>query len=235
MFNKIYTISPAFRAEPIKTKRHLAEFWRIEAFSQCRFEDILDVQEQMLTHIVSVLLKNNIKELTELKSPIESLKHIKLHFPRLTYEEAIEKLQKNGAKIFWGQALDRKMEIKLSGLFSQPFFITEFPVNDENLLHKPVPHKSELALSADLFAPAGYGEIGGCSELIMKKKLANARLDELGIDSAERQWYLSLKKFKPIHQSVFALGIERFLQWICNSPDISETIAFPRKYGEDYS
>jgi asparaginyl-tRNA synthetase len=232
MFDKIYTIAPTFRAEPLKTKRHLAEFWRIEALSLCSFEDILGIQEQLLTHIASILVKDKIKELSELNSPVESLRQIKFPFPRLTYEDAVEKLQKNGVKIFWGQTIDRKMEIKLANLFTQPFFITEFPVNGETLFHKPVPHRGELTLSADLFAPDGYGEIGGGSELLTKKKLINDRLDELGVESTERQWYFNLKKFKPQNQSVFALGIERILHWICRSKDIADTIAFPRKYDE---
>jgi asparaginyl-tRNA synthetase len=235
IFDKVYTVAPAFRAEPLKTKRHLVEFWRIEALSQCGFEEILEIQEHLLTHVVSVLVKDRIEELTELGSPVDSLKKIKTPYPRLTYENAIEKLQKNGVKVFWGQTLDRKMEIELAKMFSQPFFITEFPVNGETLFHKPVPHKSELTLSADLLAPDGYGEIVGSGELITEKKLITARLNELGIESAERQWYLGLKRFKPSHQSFFGVGVERVLQWICTSKDISETIAFPRKYGEDYS
>jgi asparaginyl-tRNA synthetase len=98
-FNRIYTIAPAFRAEPIKSKRHLAEYWRIHVFSTYNFEAMLTIQEQLLTYILLSLSKNCPKELAELDSPINNIKQIKIPFPRITYDHAIERLQRNGLKV----------------------------------------------------------------------------------------------------------------------------------------
>ena len=98
-FNRIYTIAPTFRAEPIKSRRHLAEYWRIHVFGTCNFEDMLTIQEKLLTHILQSLTKNCHKELTELHSPLTNLTQIKIPFPRITYDQAIETLQKDGLKI----------------------------------------------------------------------------------------------------------------------------------------
>ncbi len=233
-FDKFYTVAPAFRAEPTFSKRHLAEYWRIEAVSKCHFEDILSIQEQTLSYIIADLAKDNPEELKVLSTDIECLKQVKKPFPRLTYDMAIEKLQKKGKKVFWGQPIDRQMEIMLTRMFNQPFFITQFPMNGETLFHKPLPQKNELTFTADLFAPEGYGEIGGCSELITRKALLYKKLEELEIGTAEREWFLSLK-LNVGPQSVFALGVERLLQWLCHSDKISEVTAFPRAYGDDYS
>ena len=58
MFEKVYTVAPTFRAEPLKTKRHLAEFWRIEV-AACGFDlkQILQVQEEMVAHVCQELSK----------------------------------------------------------------------------------------------------------------------------------------------------------------------------------
>jgi asparaginyl-tRNA synthetase len=97
-----------------------------------------------------------------------------------------------------------------------------------------VPHKSELTLSADLFAPDGFGEIGGCNELITQKKLLKERLTTLEIEVAEQKWFLDLKS-NVGPQSVCVIGVERLLQWLCNSKSISDVMAFPRGFGLNYS
>ena len=234
LFNKIYTIAPTFRSEPVKTTRHLAEYWRIEVVSKCHFEAMLEIQEQMLTNIILALVAACSKEFTFLKLDLERLKRIKTPFPRLTYENAIEKLEKKEIKIFWGEPLDRKREIMLTQMFNQPFFITHFPMSGETLFHKSVSHKSELTLSADLFAPDGFGEIGGCNELLTQKKLLKERLRTLEIEPAEQKWFLDLKS-NVGPQSVCVIGVERLLQWLCNSKNIRDVIAFPRVFGANYS
>jgi asparaginyl-tRNA synthetase len=234
LFNKIYTIAPTFRAEQIESKRHLAEYWRIEAVSKCHFEDMLGIHEQMLTDVIHTLVKACSKEFTQLNIDTVRLKQVKKPFPRLTYEEAIEKLQNKGFKIFWGQPVDRKREITLTQMFNQPFFITQFPVSGETLFHKSVPHRSELTLSAELFAPHGFGEISGCNELITQKKLLKERLRTLEIEPAEQKWFLDLKS-NVGPQSVCVIGVERLLQWLCNCKSISDVIAFPRVFGFSYS
>jgi asparaginyl-tRNA synthetase len=233
MFNKIFTIAPTFRAEPIKSTRHLAEYWRIEISSLCPFEDILSIQERLLSQIILSLLKNEVNELIKLSSPITSVDQIKVPFPRLTYEEAIEKLQRNGLKVFWGAPITREMEINLTKRFIQPFFVTNFPVGPETLFYKSVPHNHMFTLSADLLAPEAYGEIAACNELITKKALIDKRLTEIGVEMGARKWYLALKNGNLSPQCTISMGLERLLQWVCRTDNIKETTAFPRQFNTD--
>jgi Aspartyl/asparaginyl-tRNA synthetases len=233
MFNKIYTIAPTFRAEQTNSKRHLAEYWRIEAFSTCTFEDMLSIQEQLTAHLLQALTTNCQTELTELDSPITDLTQIKTPFPRLTYDKAIEQLQRSGFKVNWGEPIARDMEVALTKLYTQPFFITNFPVSAETALYRTLPNESLLTYSADLLAPQGYGEIGACNELITQKALIKKRLTELGIEKEDKEWYLNTKKNNHLPQSMFIIGLERLLQWICKTDDIAETIAVPRQYGKE--
>jgi asparaginyl-tRNA synthetase len=233
LFGKIFTIAPTFRAEPIKSKRHLAEFWRIEIYSLCNFQSMMTTVERLLSHVISTLSKNEIDELTKLDSPLTNLAEVKTPFPRLTYEEAIEKLRRSGLKVFWGEPITREKEIKLTQMLTQPFFITGFPVGPETALYKSVPNNQMVTLSADLLAPESYGEIAACNELITKKALIDKRLTEMGVEIDARKWYLQYKKSKLAPQSMSTVGLERLLQWICKTDNIYETIAFPRQFGPD--
>jgi asparaginyl-tRNA synthetase len=233
MFNRIYTVAPTFRAEQIKSKRHLAEYWRIEVCGLCGFEEILSVQEKLLAHILRTLTSTCQKELTELKSPI-NLTKLEEPFPRLTYDEAIEQLQKNSAKIKWGEPISKDNEVALTKRYEQPFFVTHFPLNPETILYRTLPNESLLTLSADLLAPQGYGEIGACNELITKKALIQQRLTEAGIASEDKKWYLQTRKSTITPQSMAVIGLERMLQWVCNLDNIKKTITIPRQFGEEW-
>jgi asparaginyl-tRNA synthetase len=233
LFDKVYTIAPTFRAEKIKSKRHLAEYWRIEAFSKCPFEEMLSIHEQLLTHLLGILSKNCTEELTTLESPLIGLAQIKNPFPKLTYDKAIEQLQKSGFKVNWGEPITREMEVALTKLYIQPFFVTNYPLNAETVLYHTLPGESMLTYSADLLAPQGYGEIGACNMLITQKALINKRLTELEIAKEDKAWYMRQKNNNLPVQSMFTIGLERLLQWVCKTDNIAETIAVPRQYGKD--
>jgi asparaginyl-tRNA synthetase len=230
MFNRIFTVAPTFRVEQNTSKRHLAEYWRIEVCGLCEFEELLAIEEKLLAHILQSLTSNHEKELIELKSPITNLKKLETPFPRLTYDKVIKQLQKNGINIQWGEPISKTNEVALTKQYEQPFFITHFPLNPETALYRTIPNEGLLTFSADLLAPQGYGEIGACNELITHKALIRKRLTELGVETEEQEWYLRIRKKEVDPQTVMTLGLERLLQWICNIGDIKETTLAPRQY-----
>jgi asparaginyl-tRNA synthetase len=235
MFEKVYTVAPTFRAEPLKTKRHLAEFWRVEvAASGFDLGQILRAQEEMVTHICHELSKDAVEELRFLRGSIENLNRVKVPFPRITYDEAVDKLQAAGSRIHWGEALSWEIEHELSVMFDRPFFVTDFPVSGETYFHKSNPAKPELSLCADLLVPEGYGEISSAGETITDKKELLRKLREIKIEPADRRWYLSLRRFGSAPKSGFALGVERLLQWVCKLENVEEAIAFARTYERIY-
>ncbi len=228
MLGKIFTISPTFRAESNESIRHLAEFWTIEvATLGAKFEDVLKIEEEMLAHICSILVRDCTIELTSFSGALDGLERVETPFPKLKYDEAIEKLQRAGFDVFWGEPLDWEMERKLSLMYKQPFFITEFPINTENFFYKSIKENGST-LSCDLLAPEGYGELASGGELITEKREFLDVLKGLRIGAKDKKWYLSLRRFDSIPRSGFALGVERLLQWICKLEDIQEAIAFPR-------
>lgn len=224
---KVYTIAPTFRAEKLRTRRHLTEYWRIEVAQQCELDTIIEVQEEIVAHICHSLSEEAIETLRCFNRSVKDLEKIRTPFHRLTYDEAINMLQKDGFNISWGQKLDWELENHLSLRFNQPFFIMKFPIGIETFFHKSDPEKPELTLSGDLIAPDGYGEIGSCAQMITDKEDLFKKMMEENIDLADQRWYTSfLQSF--VSHSIFVIGLERFIQWMCRLKDIAETSAFPR-------
>jgi len=229
MFGKVYTVAPTFRAEKVKTKRHLTEYWRIEvAAASHNLDQIIEVIQSLITHVSNALATEAFEELKFFRRSIEDMSRIRKPFQRLTYDQAIDVLQKDGHRVQWGQELSWELEKNLSLKFEQPFFITEFPISNQTSFRKEHPQRTELTSSADLFAPEGYGEIGGGGQNICDEDVLLERMTELAIDPTDQRWYLSLRRFSLGENSGFVIGLERLIQWICKLKQIKDTTMFPR-------
>ena len=226
-FGKVYTIAPAFRAEKMKTKRHLPEYWRIETAQQCELDNMVRVQEELMTHICQTLSEKSKETLKYFNRSFKDLATVQTPFTQLTYDEAIDMLQKDGFKISWGHKINWKLENHLSLKFDKPFFIVKFPLDTETYFLKSDPEKPELTLSVDMLAPEGYGELSSGAQMITEKEDISQRMDEAKIDPADQTWCMSLMQCPSAPQSGFAIGLERLIQWICKLGDIKETTGFP--------
>ncbi|AFK86863.1 MULTISPECIES: asparagine--tRNA ligase [Thermoanaerobacterium] len=228
-FGKVYSFGPTFRAEKSKTRRHLNEFWMVEP--EMAFVDHygnMEVQEKLVEYIVQSVLENCSRELKELGRDLSKLEKIKTPFPRLTYDEAIELLNKNGYEIQWGNDLGSPDETFLSNQFDKPVFITEYPAECKAFYMQPKEDRPEVVLCADLLAPEGYGEIIGGSQRIHDYDLLLKRLKEENLPIDMYNWYLDLRKYGTVPHSGFGLGIERTVAWITNTEHVRECIPFPR-------
>lgn len=226
---KIYTIAPAFRAEKITTQRHLTEYWQIEV--EVPYSDlngIIEIQEQLVSYICRSLSKEAEEELESIQRDVKDFQGIQVPFPRLSYDETITMLQRDGFNVQWGARLDWEHEEHLSLRFSQPFFITEFPIGIETFFYQSHPEKPELTLSADLLAPEGYGEISTGGQPTVEKEELLRKMKEERINPDEQKWYMNLRGISSIPYSGFAMGVERLTQWICKLEQIKEASAFPR-------
>src|SRR5271157_5648025 len=88
-FGKVYCFGPTFRAEKSKTRRHLTEFWMVEPeIAFCDLDGLMEVEEQMITHIVQRVLRDRKPELLSLGRDLSKLENIKAPFPRISYDEA---------------------------------------------------------------------------------------------------------------------------------------------------
>ncbi|SDY99389.1 asparagine--tRNA ligase [Thermoactinomyces sp. DSM 45892] len=234
--NKVYSFGPTFRAEKSKTRRHLIEFWMIEPeMAFVDHEGNLEYQEQMLEFVAQSVLQNCQTELQTLERDISKLEKIKAPFPRITYDEAIELLHREGFEdIQWGEDFGAPHETKIAESFDKPVFITHYPTEIKSFYMKPDPNKPEVVLCADLIAPEGYGEIIGGSQRIDDLELLTKRYEEHSLPKEAYAWYLDLRKYGSVPHSGFGLGLERTVAWICGLDHVRETIPFPRMLNRLY-
>lgn len=226
---KIYCFGPTFRAEKSKTRRHLTEFWMVEpevAFNT--LDDDMDLAEDFICYIIDRVLKNCQAELKTLERDISKLENIKKPFPRISYTEAIEILNKNGNPTEWGGDIGGDEETIISQQFDRPVMIHRYPAAIKAFYMKRDPKDPRLALAVDVIGPEGYGEIIGGSEREDDYDTLVARIKEQGLPPEAFDWYLDLRKFGSVPHSGFGMGIERMVAWVCGLHHVRETIPFPR-------
>lgn len=226
---KVYCFSPAFRAEKSKTRRHLTEFWMLEPeMAFVGFDDNMQLQEELICHIVQRVLKNRQQELKLLERDEEKLKAIAGPFPRVSYDDAIDFLQSQGHEIQWGDDFGSPDETALANHYNKPVFIHRFPTKIKAFYMQPDPERPEVALGSDLIAPEGYGEIIGGGQRIDDHDLLLQRIEEHKLPVEAFSWYLDLRKYGSVPHGGFGMGVERVTAWICGIQHVREASPFPR-------
>lgn len=240
-FGKVYCFGPTFRAEKSKTRRHLAEFWMLEPeIAFCSLEELMSVEEQMVIYTVSQVLEKHRGELAILERDLTALEKVKAPFARISYDEAIQRLQdlqaslpdddeqKELLKISWGEDFGSPHETALTQMFETPVFVYHYPTAVKAFYMQPVEGRPEVCRSVDLLAPEGYGEIIGGSERIYDHDLLEKRIADHKLPAENYTWYMDLRKFGSVPHAGFGLGIERTVAWLCGLPHIRETIPYAR-------
>lgn len=234
-FGRVYCFGPVFRAEKSKTRRHLMEFWMVEPeMAYFEHEDNLRLQERFVSAVVGDALSKCQDELDSLERDTTLLEKTKPPFPRITYDEALEILARNGIAKEWGEDFGAPDETLLASQFERPVFVERFPSISKPFYAQPAPDRPEVALCADLLAPEGYGEIIGGSQRVHDFNLLRDRLRENELPEDDYQWYLDLRRYGSVPHSGFGLGIERTVAWICGLQHVRETIPFPRMLDRIY-
>ncbi len=229
---RCYDFGPVFRAEKSKTKRHLTEFWMMDAEAAfVEHEDNLKIQEGMVRHIIRYCLKNCTEELAILERNLEPLQKADQPFTRYTYDQAIEKLHQLGSDIKYGEDLGNDDEGLLTKDSEVPVFIAKWPKSIKPFYMKRDPENPELVLNDDLIATEGAGELIGGSQREDDYNLLLERIKAEGLNIEEYQWYLDLRKYGSVPHSGFGIGLERTVRWITGVEHIRECIPFPRTIG----
>ncbi len=233
---KVWSLTTSFRAEKSRTRRHLAEYWHLEAEAAWyHMEDMMRVVEELVSYIVRRVLEENMEQLKYLKRDIRILENaLETPYPRIRYDEAIEILQRKGVSIEWGDDLGADEERVLTMEFDKPFFITHFPKEIKSFYMKLDKDDPRLALGFDLLAPEGYGEVVGGSEREEDLEKLKERIIEQGYDPRNYEWYLDLRRYGSVPHSGFGLGVERLVMWITGIDHIRDAIPFPRFRGRIY-
>ena len=240
-FKNIYTFGPTFRAENSNTTRHAAEFWMIEP--EIAFADLKDdmiLAESMIKYIINYVLENAPEEMAFFnqfidKGLIERLRHVAdSEFGHVTYTEAIELLEKHNDKfeykVSWGCDLQTEHERYLTEeIFKRPVFVTDYP-KEIKAFYMKLNDDGRTVAAMDCLVP-GIGEIiGGSQREDDLTKLAG-RMEELGLNKEDYDFYLDLRRFGTARHAGFGLGFERCVMYVTGMQNIRDVVPFPRTVG----
>ena len=164
-FGKVYCFGPTFRAEKSKTRRHLAEFWMVEPeIAYCDLDELMALEEEFVSYVVQTTLEKRAAELELLKRDLSALRNITPPFPRISYDEAIERIHaireatddpelKKQLEIEWGDDFGSPHETELTKQFDKPVFVYGYPTAVKAFYMEPWPDRPEVCKSVDLLAP----------------------------------------------------------------------------------
>ena len=237
-FKNIYTFGPTFRAENSNTTRHAAEFWMIEP--EMAFADLTDnmmVAESMLKYIINYVLENAPEEMNFFnrfvdKGLIDRLKHVaESDFAHVTYTDAIKILEKHNDefeyKVSWGVDLQTEHERFLTEKeFKRPVFVTDYP-KEIKAFYMKLNEDNKTVAAMDCLVP-GIGEIIGGSQREDDYDKLVGRMEELGLDRKDYEFYLDLRKYGSARHSGFGLGFERCVMYLTGMSNIRDVLPFPR-------
>ncbi len=227
---KVYCFGPTFRAEKSKTRRHLTEFWMVEPEVAWYDSDAnMGLQQDFICYIVDRCLDRRKSELETLERDTSPLEAVQPPFPRITYSDAVVKLQEQGHHVEWGKDLGVEEETIIAAWHDRPVFVYNYPKEAKAFYMKRNPDDPRTVLNNDCLAPEGYGEIIGGSQREDDHDILLSRIREEGLPEDAYGWYLDLRKYGTFVHSGFGLGVERTVAWVCGIPHVREAIAFPRQ------
>lgn len=236
-FGPVFDFGPVFRAEKSKTRRHLTEFWMMDAeYPFVTHDESLDLQEAYVKALIQGVLDRALHALETLERDVVLLKkYVSEPFKRISYDEAIDLLQAHEADedtdyehLEHGDDFGSPHETWISNHFGVPTFVMNYPADIKAFYMKPVPGNESRVLCADLLAPEGYGEIIGGSEREVDYDKLYEKIKENGLNPDDYAFYLDLRKYGSVPHAGFGLGLERMVTFVAGTKHIREAIPFPR-------
>jgi asparaginyl-tRNA synthetase len=232
---RVWALTPSFRAEKSRTPRHLTEYWHLEMEAAwVDNEANMKVQEELVSAMLQAAVRECPSELKLLGRDPAVLGKVVPPFERIPYSEAMEELRKKGFDVSWGSDLGAVEERELTKDREMPLFVVNYPKELKPFYMKENPEDTRTYKNSDLLAPEGYGEIIGGSERETDNALIIERLRDKGEDMDSYEWYLDLRKYGSVPHSGFGLGLERVVTWVCKLEHIRDAIPFPRTVARVY-
>jgi len=226
---RVYAITPSFRAEKSRTPRHLTEYQHLEVeLAWYDLDGLIDFIERMVVSLCHAVAERRQPELRLLGRAPEELLALHTPFPRISYEEAIARLATQGFPVRWGSDLGTAEERALTVEERSPLFVTRYPRELKAFYMARTPNDPRTVEATDLLAPEGYGEIVGASCRETNLVALRQRIEEIGANPEEYEWYLDLRRHGNVPHAGFGVGVERVMRWMLRREHIRETTPFPR-------
>jgi nondiscriminating aspartyl-tRNA synthetase len=223
-FENVFEIGPIFRAEPSRTNRHLSEATSIDVEkAYVDYNDVSEILERMILFLWNEIKDKNKSHLEYLKIQLPDLS---FPFKRYTYSDLIEKLQRSGQSIEWGDDISQQKLSKLDNEDMKLFyFITDWPTSIKPFYVKPKPTETECEsfdlMYGDLELSSGSTRIHDKDELIERMKKQGLNIDAF-------DFHLKVFDYGMPPHAGFGLGLERLMMSMCGVDNIRDAVLFPR-------
>lgn len=223
--DRVFITMPVFRAELHNTTRHLNEVYQMDV-EKAFINDEEDVLEDLegVTHYIFKKVKEDRSE--ELKSLKREIKVPNLPFKRVTYDEALKLLTREGMKIKWGDDLTPEAEKKLDNLIKEPFFIKHWPTKIRAFYSKPLDENPELCRAFDL--DFGGMEIASGAQRIHEVEQLIDALKSRKLTPENFEFYLKAFRYGMPPHGGWSIGAERITEALTGVKNIREVVLFPR-------
>ena len=226
---RVFCFGPTFRAEKSKTRRHLTEFWMVEPeIAYATLDDVMKLSEDMLCYIVDEVMAKNSADLETLERDVSKLEAIKPPFMRISYGEAVERLNAEGHEFEWGNDFGAADETAIGGWSDKPIMVHRWPKDIKAFYMAPDPEDERVVLGVDVIAPEGKGEIIGGAQRAHDLGYLEQQIKAHQLPMEAFEWYLDLRRYGNISSAGFGLGLERTVAWITGTEHVRECIPFPR-------
>jgi len=226
---RVFEIGPIFRAEEHNTPRHLNEATSIDfegAF--CDHHEAMDVCESIVVAAYEAVAENCTEELDALDLA-EDFEVPETPFPRLTYEEAIERINATGAldeQLVWGDDLPTEGETALGDDVGGHYFITDWPAEIKPFYIMDHDDDETLSTGFDLMHPRMELVSGGQREHRREQLIEG--FEAQGLDPEAFEYYTKMFKYGMPPHAGWAIGGERLLMTMLELDNIREAVLFPR-------
>jgi len=223
-FENVFEIGPIFRAEPSRTNRHLSEATSIDVEkAYVDYNDVSEILERMILFLWNEIKDKNKSHLEYLKIQLPDLS---FPFKRYTYSDLIEKLQRSGQSIEWGDDISQQKLSKLDDEDMKLFyFITDWPTSIKPFYVRPKPTGTECEsfdlMYGDLELSSGSTRIHNKDELIERMKKQGLNIDAF-------DFHLKVFDYGMPPHAGFGLGLERLMMSMCGVDNIRDVVLFPR-------
>ena len=221
--DKVFEIGPYFRAENSHTVRHLSEFTSVDieaAFLD--YEDVMDILEKVVRKVAIEFSEKYKPDLQEAGAKEISLAKIE----RLTYEQCLEELAKEGEKLEFGDDLSDSALRKLGSLHPGFYFIMDWPLKLKPFyIHGK---EEDLRLSKSFDFQYNYLELASGGRRLHEPAKLRTRLTEQGLNPAAFEDHLKAFEWGMPPHSGWGLGYDRLMMVLTGAQNVREVVLYPR-------